>query len=272
MKQLKFFLVAILTIIIGGSVTSCMNTDSDPIYTDLAIAKATSFISPTFQLANGQKLVVTNATADTYNEGQLYVFYYQYNTEEQAWNAPTLNVTLYQGSTPTSISAKSAEGPVSSTSATAANAPLYTVEGYVAGLGEVNPMLYTNEFLILPLVYWVANSTSETELATELNKHSFIVNYDIESLTSTNTELVLTVNHVVDTSNDPTDLKRDKYTYTTKAYSLSNAVSAFHAKTGNYPLSIKVKAITNITKNSLNSQDGAKEESSQSLPIKFTVN
>ena len=45
------------------------------------------------------------------NIGEIYFFYYQFDTAQQPGNSQTLDVTLYAGSTPTSISAKSTEGP-----------------------------------------------------------------------------------------------------------------------------------------------------------------
>lgn len=111
MKQMKFLLVALMTVLMGMSVTSCMNGDDNTIYTGPAFAKCTNYFPATFELANGQKLVVNELSMPNLNIGEIYFFYYQFDTAQQPGNSQTLDVTLYAGSTPTSISAKSTEGP-----------------------------------------------------------------------------------------------------------------------------------------------------------------
>ena len=43
MKQMKFLLVALMTVLMGMSVTSCMNGDDNTIYTGPAFAKCTNY-------------------------------------------------------------------------------------------------------------------------------------------------------------------------------------------------------------------------------------
>ena len=105
MKQMKFLLVALMTVLMGMSVTSCMNGDDNTIYTGPAFAKCTNYFPATFELANGQKLVVNELSMPNLNIGEIYFFYYQFDTAQQPGNSQTLDVTLYAGSTPTSISA-----------------------------------------------------------------------------------------------------------------------------------------------------------------------
>ena len=105
MKQMKFLLVALMTVLMGMSVTSCMNGDDNTIYTGPAFAKCTNYFPATFELANGQKLVVNELSMPNLNIGEIYFFYYQFDTAQQPGNSQTLDVTLYAGCTPTSISA-----------------------------------------------------------------------------------------------------------------------------------------------------------------------
>ena len=51
MKQMKFLLVALMTVLMGMSVTSCMNGDDNTIYTGPAFAKCTNYFPATFELA-----------------------------------------------------------------------------------------------------------------------------------------------------------------------------------------------------------------------------
>ena len=67
MKQMKFLLVALMTVLMGMSVTSCMNGDDNTIYTGPAFAKCTNYFPATFELANGQKLVVNELSMSNLN-------------------------------------------------------------------------------------------------------------------------------------------------------------------------------------------------------------
>lgn len=95
MKQMKFLLVALMTVLMGMSVTSCMNGDDNTIYTGPAFAKCTNYFPATFELANGQKLVVNELSMPNLNIGEIYFFYYQFDTAQQPGNSQTLDVTLY---------------------------------------------------------------------------------------------------------------------------------------------------------------------------------
>lgn len=249
MKQMKFLLVALMTVLMGMSVTSCMNGDDNTIYTGPAFAKCTNIFPATFELANGQKLVVNELMMADLTQGNIYFFYYQFDTAEQAGNSTTLNVTLYAGSTPTSISAKSNEGPVKAADDNKATAPLYTFNSDTS----TQPGILFDQFLVVPIMYWVKVESTDEKQKEELNKHSFIITFDFDELKSGDTELVLNLNHVI---NDGTEenVTRDKYTSTYKAYNLSSVIYAFKQATGAEPTKIKVNAQTNSSKNSL---DGA---------------
>ena len=82
MKQMKFLLVALMTVLMGMSVTSCMNGDDNTIYTGPAFAKCTNYFPATFELANGQKLVVNELSMSNLNIGEIYFFYYQFDTAQ----------------------------------------------------------------------------------------------------------------------------------------------------------------------------------------------
>lgn len=249
MKQVKLLMVA-LTLLMGMTFTSCLKGDDNTTYTDLAVAKCTDYYPPTFTLQNGQKLVVQDASLSAVTPGNIYMFYYQFDRAVQPITSPSINVTLPNGA-PVSITAKSNEGPQSS--AVVANAPLYILSGTVYNYGQVSPfLLYKNEYLLVPTFYWVKNETDTSKMKEELEKHSFIITYDTEKMAS-GEPLLLTINHVINDGADAT-VVRDRYTSEYKAYSLSYAISAYSAKTGAAPTKIKVQAMTNTTKNSL---DGA---------------
>ena len=64
MAKFKIWMVA-LTLLMGVSLTSCFNSDNDPTVTGFAYGKCTDFYPPTFQLFNGQKLVVSGSSKTT---------------------------------------------------------------------------------------------------------------------------------------------------------------------------------------------------------------
>ena len=126
------------------------------------------------------------------NIGEIYFFYYQFDTAQQPGNSQTLDVTLYAGSTPTSISAKSTEGPEKAADYNEATAPLYTFNSDTS----TQPGILFDQYLVIPIMYWVKVESTDEKQKEELNKHSFILTYDFDELASGSTELVLNLNHV----------------------------------------------------------------------------
>ncbi|MFV0586533.1 hypothetical protein [Bacteroides reticulotermitis] len=253
MKQMKFFL-ATLAILISVSFTSCIsNGDNNTKYTQLAIAKCTDYFPPTFVLASGQKLIVNDATLSDLSTGVFYAFYFQFDTAEQSPTASSINVTLYGGSTPTAISAKNEEqpAPLEDTDVQPANAPIHTLNGYASGLGQVNPAMYSDDYIIVPVVYWIKSETDETKMKEELAKHTFEMTYKKSEMK--NGELVLTLNHIIDDGEvtEGKEVTRDKYTYTYKVYEIRNVINDFKIETGSAPTKVTIKAETNSNKNSL---------------------
>ena len=96
----------------------------------------------------------------------------------------------------------------------------------------------------------VENSAEEQKK--ELEKHS--LTYDEETLKPGATELVLTLNHVINTEGEAENVSRDRYTSGYKAYRLDYAMGAFNSHTGQKPTKITVKAKVNSSRNIL---DGA---------------
>ena len=263
MKQMKFFLVALMAVVMGMSVTSCMNGDDNTARQLFTIAKCTSTYPATFQTPAGQKLVINDASLITLNTGELYNFWYEYDSAEQPDNSETLYVTLYGGSTPVSINAKYTEGPTNASESSKANAPLYAFN--LASDYSTQPgVLFDQQYLVIPVVYCVKVENSSEEQNKELEKHSFILTYDEETIESGATELVLTLNHVINTEGEAENVSRNRYTSAYKAYRLDYAMSAFRNKAGQNPTKITVKAKVNSSENTL---DGATD----ATPWEYTV-
>lgn len=83
-----------MAVVMGMSVTSCMNGDDNTARQLFTIAKCTSTYPATFQTPAGQKLVINDASLITLNTGELYNFWYEYDSAEQPDNSETLYVTL----------------------------------------------------------------------------------------------------------------------------------------------------------------------------------
>ena len=259
MAKFKIWMVA-LTLLMGVSLTSCFNSDNDPTVTGFAYGKCTDFYPPTFQLFNGQKLVVSGSSTTTFNMGEIYGFYYQFDSELQSPDAASITVTLYNGIEPVSINAKGNEGPVSASESTKANSAFYAFSGNVSfssGTVNIDPIVvFDNEYIIVTPVYWVKQECSDEKQKEELAKHAFVLTYDLESVKQGDTEFVLTLNHVItETSEDP--VVRNVYTSTSKAYRLTSALNMFGLKAGQKPTKIKVIGQVNTSKNSL---EGATEQ------------
>lgn len=257
MKQLKFLMVA-LTLLMGISFTSCLDSDDSPAV-GYSLGRCVASYPPRFyDLATGKELILSGSVTTMYNVGDIYSFYYTV-PEGQATDAKEYTVLLYNNNEPVRLSAKSSEGPMPDMGGEA-NVPMYMLTGNINtnyGSSAVEPVLCDfggYMYLMLTPVFWYKNETSSDALKKEIEKHSFIISYNEDEIKAGDTELVLTLNHVV---TDPAE-KRERWSYLDlRAYSLESAISAFQEKTGNKPAQIKVVALVN---NSSNSLEGATEQ------------
>lgn len=265
MKQVKFFMVA-LTLLMGLSLTSCLSGDDDPTVIAPAYGECISFYPPTFQLSAGQKLVLSGASSN-FTEGQMYFFYYQFDSSQQDPNSASLNVTLYGSSTPANITASSTEGPRIASTDTEATAPIIALEDYVnlayGGNGQIEPFTgFSDKWLFIPLTGWIAVYANDSDKQTaELKKHSFILTYNPDDIKAGDTELTLTLNHVISgDSADETVTRTSSYLFGTKAYNLTSVKNAFNMAAGNQLRTLKVVAKINSRQNSLENASGASEQ------------
>lgn len=247
MKQMKLFLVALLTVVMGMSVTSCMNGEENTARQFFTVGQCVNSFPSTFQSLSGQKLIFNDASLITLETGKLYSFWYEYDSAEQPDNSATLNVTLPAGTTPTLVSAKYSEGPINKTDASEANSALRL---FSLDDSTKPAVIFDQKYILIPIVYWVKVESTEEAQKKEFEKHSFILTYDADEIVSGATEMVMTLNHVVNTEGEE-NVKRDKYTSLYKAYDLTTAMYAFQAKAGNKPVKITIKAKVNASENSL---------------------
>ena len=124
-----------------------------------------NFYPPTFQTINGQKLVLSGSSTASFNVGELYMLYFEFNTEEQSVDAPSINVTVWNGIEPIALNAKNSEGPTGISESTKANSALYAFSGIVSSsTGSVNidpAVIFDNEYLYVTPVFWVKQETGD---------------------------------------------------------------------------------------------------------------
>ena len=242
MKQMKFLLVALMAVVMSVSVTSCMNGENNPVYTGLAVAECVSTYPATFAVSNNQKLVVKDATLLDLKYGKTYMFYYQFNTEEQSVSAASITVTLYQGSAPVAIDADDDEGPVANSADYEADAALYSLG---TSLFPSSFLLY-NKKLLVPFGYWVKVEENTDKQKEELNKHSFVLSYDVTNIASGAKTFELTLNHKISDA-EGEKVTRDRWAEGYKVYDLTAAITAFSKKSGTVPTTIKIKTKLNTS-------------------------
>lgn len=265
MKQFKFLMVA-LTLLLGVTLTSCLDSsDNTPPYAGI-IGRCISSYPPTFMTTDGKQLILSGSST-TFTEGGIYSFYYTV-PEGQSTEDASYTVTLYNGNEPIQYNAKANEGPFNAAyMPTTANAPLYVLSGSINLNGyssSVDPAIYTfgsYSYLFVTPFFWYKSESTQDAMTKEIAKHAIVVTYDLADLEAGDTELVLTVNHVISDSDTET-VTRNVWGYITgKAYNLSEAMSAFESKTGNKPTRIRVEAQTNSQSNSLMATEGATTQS-----------
>ena len=120
MKQVKFFLVALMAVVMGVSVTSCMNGDDNSGPRTLSVIAKLDSYGSNFKMIDGTKLVPTDPTSIMLLNSGMYIVNGQYNVEDVNVNAASITFTLT--STPTNI-----DGPSVTSTPDDADATMYAL-------------------------------------------------------------------------------------------------------------------------------------------------
>lgn len=244
MKQLKFLMVA-LTLLMGVSLTSCLNGNDDPTRILDAPLRLVSTYPYTFQYPNdGIKIVATNSTellTSNIYPGDIVYIRYTYNSDEQPITATTKE-----------IDAK-VELPLSNNSNCSLNTRSEVVENSEEGsqyenatiidLGEASNygMYYYDRNTLIMIVAYYAKS---------IENHHFMLLYDKEKNNGEDDVMNLYLRHLNNDSESKLDAAASY-----KAFDLSEFIQEF----GKEPSKIRIYA--NMTsKNDSWSLDDAKEE------------
>lgn len=227
MKQVKFLLVALMAVVMGVSVTSCMKGEDNNIVQGSDLVRVNKLDFPiSFTPRGGVKLIPTQAimTADE----DMAIIYYQFDKTTIAPGATSIAVTLLAD--PSYIK----ESYVVTSSMTA-DAPVITLEPATA-YGVEKGLFFDKNTLVLPLAYKYKRYEKAEDAAAELKKHRFDLVYDAEN-SFANGILTLRLCHIAEPIMDGENkVERKDNVYEYRAFNLSNVLSGLASK----PTSIKV--------------------------------
>lgn len=208
MKQMKFFLVALMAVVMGMSVTSCMNGDDNH---NVTMTVPVKYNYGSFLMGDGTtKLVPTTELGLL--DGTMFIISCQYDQSQVTANSTSIPVTLL--STPLCIDPKGNE-TLTQTKTEPTN-PLYSLDKQQSSL-----VYYDKNTIVLTMPYWVKVTNSSVE-DSEVKKHSFVLSYDPD-IKATDTKLKLYISHVVDDAEGET-VTRSNFTYAYRAYSIRTAL------------------------------------------------
>lgn len=241
MKQVKFFLVALMAVVMGMSVTSCMNGDDNH---NVTMTVPVKYNFGSFLMGDATtKLVPTTELGLL--DGTMYIISCQYDQSQVSANSNSIPVTLL--STPLCIDPK--DGESLRPTKTEPNKPLYTLDKQQSSL-----VYYDKNTIVLTMPYWVKVTNSSVE-ESELKKHSFCLYYKPDEIESNATKLNLYISHRVEDGEE--SVTRSNFTYAYRAYSIMTALDAFKTATsGKLPQYLVLKAETNNSKDELKDENG----------------
>lgn len=242
MKQLKFLMVA-LTLLMGISLTSCLDSDSESAWDRQGYARAvygTYFIDlegntyypTTASLVEMEtKYGFKMASSDLVHIAFKFVDDTSTSPKSTSTTAKKYTIQLVSAASIDSYNALTVNNTEELENASVENAPIVTLNPQ-SGFGEYySPGLYGDEMLILPIQWKMENSEST------LAQHTFTLVSVSDDEDANKTTLVFYLRH-----NRGTDTKTDAYASRTKAYDIEHIISNFKAEKGNYPTKIIIKA------------------------------
>lgn len=220
MKQVKFFLVALMAMVMGMSVTSCINGDDNNI-----VSVPGSFVQVVhdfpiyFKDAYGYKLIPDQSIMSA--DGEMALIAYQYDRSTVAENATSVNITLL--GSPYYMK----KSYVSTSFSVAANAPVMTLEP-TTNMGTLKGGFFDKNVMILPVAYKNKKYEKDSDNEVEANRHSFGLAYDSEEGFK-NGVLTLHLCHhadeIPDENGDGKPVERTNNTFDYKAFDLSVVLS-----------------------------------------------
>lgn len=248
MKQIKFFAFA-LTLLMGISFTSCLNSDSNPIQELQLVARyGGGYYGSYFTTADGLKLVPSDPSKLLTLQSGLYNIYFEYNTEESA-GQKEIAITLKAD--PVLIPGKYAVP--STSSVIESNAAMAMLE-YSAGYQKITPIFFDKSTMLFPMLFWSISTQNEEEWKKELAKHEFEVVYSFDKVKEPNT-LIMTLKHKVTDTEVEEDKKPVRKTLQVTQYALNVSSAISEAINPNGPLNGSLSKIKVVAKCNTSNSD-----------------
>lgn len=244
MKQLKFLMVA-LTLLMGISLTSCLDSgNSESLYDDGGYLRTVhSYMGMSyFEDLKGNRYIPTESSLakmkadygfDITTADLVSILFKYVDTTTDGGSAKTNDkyIELVSAEAIDSYDGRTVQSESDMESSVTENAPIITLNP-VDNRGNIyKPILYGAEMVLLPL-YWRMENKAET-----LAQHSFKLVYVAEETQENSTELVLYLRH-----DKGTDTKSETDVYRLKAYDIEDIFSQFKDVTGSYPAKMTIKA------------------------------
>ena len=249
MRKIKSLMLVALTLMMGLSMTSCLNSDSSGSMWDGAgIFRVEGFYdSYSFADALGNKLVPTpaslaqvEANGFEISEADFAYFYFKWAEDEATVEDKLSNTTTPQTFDIEIVSIAGIEENEVVVNQTAeemeANvpetAPVMTLSPSVNGTSTAGPLLFDLNSIIIPIYFNIGEGSEEA-----FNKHRLVLACDMSEVTPGSTEFNLYLRH--DKGDD------DKITYSTSnwyAFNLAYAIGEFQAIAGNAPTKLIINA------------------------------
>ena len=229
MKKMRLAVVfAALTVMFGF--TSCLDDnggDSRSMGQEIVkVSGAAGFYS--FRSFGGYTLNPTNQSAlqemALNSPYALVAYYYDPSTVTQGFTQ--LDVEMASASEVKSGTVELGEAPEGG-----GNLPVYAVLNDSRGV----PLIAEKSILFLPVTYYYANSSDQTELASELNSHSFTLYYEGEE--SVNGRMRLELCHNVTDSTVTRTGVGTEYRY----FNIASALGSYESQFGSSPREIIVE-------------------------------
>ena len=238
MKQVKFFLVALMAVVMGMSVTSCMNGDDNTQVNDLPVLGKVkdSFLGLTFTSLDGFTFKSKNTVEGTTNfmTGDFIVAMCSYDREVDIdYTTNTINATI--GSTE-----KISGNAVHSTTKAEDEGehPSYVSDRGVISITDLKPAMIDNYNLLVPIQYFAFE---------KIASHTFfMVYYSDENELKGKTDLKLFLRH---TSTEE-KAKETYRAFSYRVFDIRSAIEAYkNANEGRYPSNITIVSEANSSNN-----------------------
>lgn len=244
MKQMKIFLVAVMALVMGVSVTSCMKGDDNNTQILPAIVEVTSSLGfSSMTTLEGYTIQPTNTTIEKAfpSSTKMGYIYYSFDpTSEANLNYQTTKKVSAELQYATSIDNTVVVTTKGASNDSVGNSSIKSITNVIDIATNTKKFTIKNKKAILGLDYFMSKKEHYTSL----------VCYE-EEMTPTATDLVLYMRNNTNGDDKSTSLSSYNYyqsgyiPFYIKAFDLYSAIQKFKSSTGKNPANIVIKASVN---------------------------